>query len=96
LLAIAPRRVGRERRRVKQGRRRDPAADIASTRGEIVLYATEDGQSRIECRFEQGALWLSQAAITELYQATKQNVSRHLKNIFAKASSMREQSSSLT
>jgi len=61
----------------------DPAGDIVSTRGEIALYTTEDGRSRVECRFDQGSLWLSQAAMTELHQATKQNVSLHLKNIFA-------------
>ena len=61
----------------------DPAADIASSRGEIVLYATEDGRSRVECRFERGTLWLSQAAMVELYQTSKQNVSKHLKAIFA-------------
>lgn len=61
----------------------DPAADVVSARGEIVLYATEDGHSRIECRFEQGSLWLSQAAMVELYQTSKQNVSKHLRSIFA-------------
>jgi hypothetical protein len=61
----------------------DPADDIVSVRGEIVLYTTEDGRSRVECRFEHGALWLSQAAMAELYQTSKQNISKHLRAIFA-------------
>lgn len=61
----------------------DPAAAIVSARGEIILYPTEDGRSRVECRFDEGTLWLSQAALVELYQSSKQNISAHLKNIFA-------------
>ncbi|MEP7126221.1 MAG: virulence RhuM family protein [Byssovorax sp.] len=57
--------------------------DIVSARGEILLYPTEDGRSRVECRFDQATLWLSQAALVELYQSSKQNISSHLKNIFA-------------
>ncbi|AGP41551.1 virulence RhuM family protein [Sorangium cellulosum] len=60
-----------------------PADDIVSARGEIILYPTEDGRSRVECRFEQGTLWLSQGAMVALYQIDKSNVSRHLRAIFA-------------
>ncbi|AUX22091.1 2-hydroxyacid dehydrogenase [Sorangium cellulosum] len=61
----------------------DPADDIVSARGEIILYPTEDGRSRVECRFEGGTLWLSQGAMIALYQIDKSNVSRHLRAIFA-------------
>jgi hypothetical protein len=61
---------------------KDPAGEVVSARGEIVLYTTEDGRNRVACRFEQGSLWLSQAAMAELYQTSKQNVSKHLKAIF--------------
>lgn len=50
--------------------------------GEFLLYQAEDGQTRIECRFEGETLWLSQSALAELYGTTKQNISLHLKNIF--------------
>ena len=56
--------------------------DIVSTKGEMVLYPTEDGSSRVECRLEEETLWLSQAALVELYQTTKANISLHLKHIF--------------
>lgn len=51
--------------------------------GELILYQAEDGQTRVQCRFEEQTLWLSQAAMVELFQTTKANVSIHLKNIFA-------------
>jgi hypothetical protein len=50
---------------------------------EIILYQTEDGRTRIECRFENETLWLTQAQIAELFQTTPQNVTLHLKAIFA-------------
>ncbi len=50
---------------------------------EIILYQTEDGRTRIQCRFENETLWLSQAQIAELFETTPQNVTIHLKGIFA-------------
>jgi len=51
--------------------------------GEIILHQTEDGQTRIDCRFEEGAIWLTQAQIAELFQITPQNATMRLKAIFA-------------
>ena len=51
--------------------------------GEFLLYQTEDGRSRIQCRFEDETLWLTQAQMAELFQTTPQNVTLHLKAIFA-------------
>lgn len=51
--------------------------------GNFLLYRTEDGRTRVECRFEEGALWLTQAQIAELFQTTPQNVTLHLKSIYA-------------
>lgn len=50
--------------------------------GEIVLYQTEDGRTRVECRFAAETLWLSQALISELFQVSVPTVNEHLKNIF--------------
>lgn len=52
-------------------------------RGEIVLYQTEDGRTRIECRFENETIWLTQSQIADLFQTTPQNITLHLKAIFA-------------
>ena len=51
--------------------------------GEIILYQTEDGRTRIECRFQDDTLWLTQSEIAELFQTTPQNITLHLKSIFA-------------
>ena len=53
------------------------------TGGEILLYQTEDGRTRIQCRLEDETIWLTQAQIAELFQTTPQNVTLHLKSIFA-------------
>jgi hypothetical protein len=49
--------------------------------GEIILYTTEDGEANIRLRAEGGTVWLNQAALAELFQTTKQNISLHVKNI---------------
>lgn len=49
---------------------------------EIVLYQTEDGQTRLEVRFQAETAWLTQQQMAELFQTTKQNVSLHIQNAF--------------
>lgn len=49
---------------------------------ELILYRSEDGQTRLHLRVDEGTVWLSQLEIAELFQTTKQNVSLHAKNIF--------------
>ena len=51
--------------------------------GEFLLYQTEDGKARVECRFADESLWLSQAGMAALFQTSKQNMAKHLKAIFA-------------
>jgi hypothetical protein len=48
----------------------------------LILYQTEDGRTRIQCRFDDETLWLTQAQIAELFQTTPQNITLHLKAIF--------------
>ena len=50
---------------------------------ELILYTTEDGRSEIKLRAEQQTVWLTQLEMAELFDATKQNISLHLKNLFA-------------
>ena len=52
------------------------------TNSEILLYQTEDGQTRIDVRMEEDTVWLSQAQMVELFQTTKQNISLHIRNVF--------------
>ena len=49
---------------------------------ELIFYQTEDGQTRIQCRFQDGSIWLTQALIAELFQTTPQNVTMHLQAIY--------------
>ena len=52
-------------------------------RGELVIYATEDGAAQFYLRAEGGSVWLTQLELAELFQTTKQNISLHIKNILA-------------
>ena len=49
---------------------------------EILLYQTEDGQTKIDVKIEGETVWLAQAQMVELFQTSKQNVSLHINNIF--------------
>ena len=51
-------------------------------KGELILYQTEDGRTRIECRFEDETIWLTQALMAELFQTTLQNINLHLQHIY--------------
>ena len=61
----------------------DPKQPELPFTGQFLVYATEDGLTKIEVRLEGDTVWLTQAHIAELFQTTKQNVSLHLQNIFA-------------
>ena len=49
---------------------------------DLILYQTEDGRTRIQCRFENETVWLTQQQMAELFQTTQQNVSLHVRNIY--------------
>jgi hypothetical protein len=53
--------------------------------GEFLLYETEDGRTRVECRFIDDSLWLTQALMAELFQVTVPTVNEHLKALVAEA-----------
>lgn len=54
-----------------------------SEAGEFLLYQTNDGRTRVECRFAEDTLWLTQALMSELFQVTVPTINEHLKNIFS-------------
>lgn len=49
----------------------------------ITIFETEDGKTRVEVRFEHDNVWLTQKLMAELYECSADNVSLHLKHIFA-------------
>jgi len=48
----------------------------------LILYTSDDGDTRMHLRVDEGTIWLSQLEIAELFQTTKHNISIHTKNIF--------------
>jgi len=49
----------------------------------LVLYQTEDGRTKVQCRFEEETIWLTQAQMAELFQVTVPTVNEHIKGIYA-------------
>ena len=49
---------------------------------EIVLYQTDDGQTRIQVRMVDETVWLSQAQMVELFQSSKANISEHVRHVY--------------
>ena len=57
--------------------------DIENGQGEVVIYQTDDGETKIDVRFVDETVWLTQAQLVELFQSSKANISEHIKNIYA-------------
>jgi len=57
-------------------------SDEPLPQSEIILYQTEDGRTRIQCRFEDETVWLSLTQLADLFQRDKSVISRHIKNVF--------------
>lgn len=51
-------------------------------KGEILIYQTETGETKIDVYMEDGTIWLNQANIAMLYQTTPQNITKHIKHIY--------------
>ena len=60
----------------------DIGNQLLPAKSQFLLYQTEDGQTRIEVRLQDETVWMTQAAMAELYQTTPQNVTTHLKSIY--------------
>lgn len=57
-------------------------ADEKLNQGEIVIYQSENGDTKIDVRFVDETVWLTQAQLCDLYQTSKSNISEHIKHIF--------------
>ena len=51
-------------------------------KGEILIYQSEEGQTKIDVLLEDESLWLTQQQLADLFQTSKQNISLHTANIF--------------
>ena len=52
------------------------------SKGEIILYVTEDGKTSIQLKAQEKTVWLTRTEIAELFQITPQNVTIHIKDIY--------------
>jgi hypothetical protein len=48
----------------------------------IIIYQTENGQTKIETRLEDETVWLTQAQLAELFQKSRTTITEHISNIF--------------
>ena len=55
---------------------------VPAPKGEFLFYQTEDGRTRVECRFEDETIWLTQKLMAELFQVSVPTVNEHLKGIY--------------
>ncbi len=67
----------------KNSRNNDTDKAYEENTGEIVIYQDKEGKSKIDVRFVDETVWLTQSQLCELYQTSKSNISEHIKNIFA-------------
>jgi hypothetical protein len=52
---------------------------------QVIIYNTEDGQTKIEVKLENETVWLSQAQMAQIFDCSVDSISLHLKNIFNEA-----------
>lgn len=52
------------------------------SKGEVIIYKTNDRQTHIEVKFEQDTVWLSQVQMATLFKQTRQNISLHINNLY--------------
>ena len=57
----------------------------AKSASEFLIYQTEDGQTKIEVRFENETVWLTQKLMADLFQVSVPTVNEHIKNIYDEA-----------
>lgn len=57
-------------------------SDAEAPRSSLVLYFSEDGRARIQCRLEGDTIWLTQVQMAELFQTTPQNITLHLRAVY--------------
>src|SRR5579862_1312476 len=56
--------------------------DVIPTGSSLLLYQTEDGQTKIEVRLQDETVWLNQAQLCELFDKDKRTISEHIQTIF--------------
>ncbi|MBI4646177.1 MAG: virulence RhuM family protein [Bacteroidia bacterium] len=52
------------------------------SKGEILLYQTEDGKTKIDVRLKNETVWITQAQMAELFQRDRSVITKHINNVF--------------
>lgn len=60
----------------------DKKISSADNQGNLVIYQSNDGETKIDVRFVDETVWLTQQQLCDLYQTSKSNISEHIKHIF--------------
>ena len=55
---------------------------MENTQGEIIIYQTDDGDTKIDVRFVDETVWLTQQQMAELFQSSRTNIVEHIKHIY--------------
>lgn len=66
-------------------------SELKDNPSELILYQTEDGQTKIEVQFDGDTVWLTLNQLSSLFQRDKSTISRHIKNIFEEGELQQEQ-----
>ena len=68
--------------RIKILKYQDIMKNITNHSGDIVIYQSEDGNTRINVNLQGETVWLSQQQMSELFKTDRTSISRHIKNIY--------------
>ena len=61
--------------------------------GNIIIYQTEDGLTKLDVQLHDETVWLSQEQMAELFQRDKSVITRHIGNIYSEGELLRESTS---
>ncbi len=56
--------------------------EMEQAKGQFLIYQAEDGKLKLDVRFKDESVWLTQQLMVELFQSSKQNVSHHINSIY--------------
>ena len=55
---------------------------IDNSKGDIIIYQAKDGLTKIDVKFENETVWLSQQQMAELFSTSRTNIIEHINNIY--------------
>ena len=61
----------------------EEVAVMSNTSGDIIIYQTEDGLTKIDVKIENETVWLSQQQMAELFSTSRTNIIEHINNIYS-------------